>query len=150
MMKDLRRLIPAAAVCLAIAASPTAFAQKDDKKSGKDDDAPRPKLALKAQPMISTSPARVVLLAELTGGANDYQEYYCPSIEWEWGDGTQSGSSVDCQPYEAGKSEIKRRYTVEHVFRAGNHHVSFRLKRNSRVLAVAGVNLQVQAGLSDR
>ena len=71
------------------------------------------------------SPLRVVASsAELIGGANDSEEFYCPTIEWDWGDGTQSESSVDCEPYEAGKSEIKRRFTVSHVFRAGMFKVS--------------------------
>jgi hypothetical protein len=99
--------------------------------------------------MISMSPARVVLTAELTGGANDFEEYYCPTVEWDWGDGTQSESRFDCQPYEAGKSEIKRRYPIEHVFRAGNYRVSFRLKRHDKVVALASVNLQIQPGLRD-
>ena len=67
--------------------------------------------------IVSVSPARVVLTAEIVGGANDFEEFYCPTIEWDWGDGTQSESSSDCAPYEAGKSEIKRRFTVEHLFR---------------------------------
>ena len=54
-----------------------------------------PKLSLKAQPLISISPSRVVLTAELTGGPNDYQDLYCPTVVWEWGDGTESSSTSD-------------------------------------------------------
>ena len=68
------------------------------------------------------------------GGADDFEEYYCPTVEWEWGDGTQSESTTDCEPYEAGKSEIKRRFIVEHVFRAGHYQVSFRLKRRDKAV----------------
>src|SRR5262245_32043443 len=118
-------------------------AQKDDKNI-KDDDAKRPKLTLKASPAISMAPARVVLMAELTGGSNDFEEYYCPTVEWDWGDGTQSESTFDCQPYVAGKSEIKRRFTVEHVFRAGSYHVTFRLKRRDKTLTSSSTNLQVR------
>ena len=60
---------------------------------------------------VGIAPARVVFTAELVGGADDFEEYYCPTIEWEWGDGTTSESNVDCAPYEAGKSAIRRRYT---------------------------------------
>ena len=95
------------------------------------------------------SPARVVLTAELVGGANDFEEYYCPAIEWDWGDGTHSASSTDCAPYEAGKSEIKRRFTVEHVFRAGMFRVMFKLKRREKPVAFATVNIQVRPGLRD-
>jgi hypothetical protein len=120
--------------------------QKNDKDSSSDK---RPRLALKAQPVIAMSPARVVLTAELVGGPNDYEEYYCPAVEWDWGDGTQSESASDCAPYESGKSEIKRRFTVEHVFRAGMYRVTFKLKRRDKVVGLSTVNIQVRPGLRD-
>jgi hypothetical protein len=124
-----------------------AAGQKSDKQPAED--AKRPKLTLKAQPVIAMSPARIVLTAELVGGPNDYQEYYCPTVEWDWGDGTQSEATADCEPYEAGKSEIKRRFTIEHIFRAGMFRVSIRLKRRDKNLALATVNVQVRPGLRD-
>lgn len=145
-----RTLASASAACLlfqaAIGASPAL--QKSD-KSEKDNDARRPKLTLKAQPVIAMSPARIVLTAELTGGPNDFEEYYCPTIEWDWGDGTQSASTNDCAPYEPGKSEIKRRFTKEHVFRAGMFRVGFKLKQRDKAVAFASVNVQVRPGLRD-
>jgi hypothetical protein len=95
------------------------------------------------------SPSRVVLTAELIGGANDLEEFYCPTVEWDWGDGTQSEASSDCEPYEAGKSEIKRRYTVSHVFRAGMFKVSLRLKRRDKAISSATVSIQVRPGIRD-
>src|SRR5687768_13787009 len=77
----------------------------------------KPSLSLKASPSVSFAPARIVVVAELKGGADDHEEFYCPTVEWEWGDGTVSTAEADCNPYEAGKSQIKRRYTVEHHFR---------------------------------
>lgn len=127
----------------AVAAAP----QKNAKETPQD--SKRPRLALKAQPVIAMAPARVVLTAELVGGPNDYEEFYCPTIEWDWGDGTESESTNDCAPYESGKSEIKRRFTVEHVFRAGTYRVSFKLKRRDKVLALTTVNIQVRPGLRD-
>ena len=139
----------ASALALVLCVPLVARAQKDGKdNAGKDGDK-RPKLTLKAQPIISMSPSRVVFTAELVGGANDYQEFYCPTVEWEWGDGTQSSSSSDCEPYQEGKTEIKRRFTVQHLFRAGNYRVNLRLKRNDKVLVSAGANVQVQPGLRD-
>ena len=117
-----------------------------DSKDSKDKDDKRPKLTLKAQPIVSISPSKVTLRAELTGGANDYEEFYCPTVEWDWGDGTQSESTSDCEPYQPGVSEIKRRYTVEHVFRAGAHQIAFRLKRRDKALAMATTTIQVQGG----
>ena len=129
-------------VCLSVAG----LAQKDG-KDVKDDK--RPKITLKAQPVISMSPSKVTLRAELVGGPNDYEEYYCPTIEWDWGDGTQSESTSDCEPYQAGKSEIKRRFSVEHVFRAGYYQVAFRIKRKDKVITQITTTVQVQGGLAD-
>jgi len=134
-------------VVLSATLAAAAGGQKTD-KDAKDSDK-RPQVRLKAQPVIAMAPARVVLTAELVGGANDFEEFYCPSVEWEWGDGTQSESSSDCAPYEPGKSEIKRRYTVEHVFRAGAYRVMFHLKRRDKSVGAASVNIQVRPGQRD-
>lgn len=137
-------LIPAIVALAAVAS-----ARQRDNKDPKDKDDKRPKLTLKAQPIISIAPSRVTLRAELVGGSNDYEEYYCPTIEWDWGDGTQSESRADCDPYQSGKSEIKRRFTVEHVFRAGYYQVAFRLKRRDKAVASATTTVQVQGGAAD-
>jgi hypothetical protein len=137
------------ALALALCVSPVAYAQKDS-KDAKDNDNKRPKITLKAQPIISMAPSKVTLRAELIGGANDYEEFYCPTIEWDWDDGTMSESTSDCEPYQAGKSEIKRRFTVEHVFRAGYYHVAFRLKRRDKAVAAATTTVQVQGGADFR
>ena len=110
----------------------------------------RPKLALRGRPEVAITPARVVFTAELTGGADDFEEYYCPTVEWDWGDDTRSESTVDCQPYEEGKSQIRRRFTVEHTFkRAGVYRVFFRLKRRDRAVATATTNITVRPGARD-
>ena len=94
------------------------------------------------------APARIVVVAEFKGGSDDAEEFYCPTVEWEWGDGTVSTAEADCNPYEAGKSQIKRRYTVEHQFRnAGGFKISLRLKKGTRIAAMANAVVQVRAGL---
>ena len=133
----------------AMMAGASASAQKADKDAKDNPDAKRPKVSLKATPVISMSPARIVLTAEITGGANDFEDFYCPTVQWEWGDGTQSESTNDCAPYEPGKTEIKRRFTVEHVFRAGAYRVMFRLKRHDKAVGFATVSIQVRPGLRD-
>jgi hypothetical protein len=137
-------------VALVAVTTATAIAsvQKTDKPTPKDDDSKKPRVSLKAQPVVALSPARIVLTAELAGGANDFEDFYCATTEWDWGDGTQSESTADCSPYEAGKSEIKRRFTVEHVFRAGQFRVQFRLKRRDKTVGSAGVNIQIRPGLN--
>ena len=89
------------------------------------------------------APVRVTLTADLVGGADDYQDFYCPAIEWDWGDGTQSESSFDCRPYQAGISRIVRHFAVEHLFREGAFHVTFRLMRDEKELASAEATLLV-------
>jgi len=140
-----------ASLLVMAALSTGASAQKTakDGKDQKDSTDPRPKVTLRAQPVIAMAPARVVFTAELTGGANDFEEFYCGAVEWEWGDGTKSESSSDCAPYEPGKSEIKRRFTVEHVFRAGVYRVMFHLKRHDKAVGNATINIQVRPGLRD-
>jgi hypothetical protein len=150
-MNKLRRYswAAAASLLLSVAFAAPVAAQKGDKDPKDNPDSKRPQLRLKAQPVIAMAPARVVLTAEVVGGPNDFEEFYCPTVQWEWGDGTQSESASDCAPYEAGKSEIKRRYTVEHVFRAGVYRVMFHLKRRDKSIAAASVNIQIRPGLRD-
>ena len=105
-------------------------------------------LSLKATPTVSFAPARIVVVAEVKGGADDSDEFYCPTVEWEWGDLTTSTVEADCEPYEAGKSTIKRRYTVEHQFKnPGSFKIILRLKKGTRVIASANSQIQVRAGL---
>jgi hypothetical protein len=109
----------------------------------------KPSLSLKATPAIAFAPARIVIVAEVKGGANDFEDFYCPSVDWDWGDDTNSTADTDCEPYQAGKSEIKRRYTVEHRYRnAGSYKVVLRLKKGDRIIASANTQIQVRAGLT--
>ena len=109
----------------------------------------KPSLSLKASPAVSFAPARIVLVAELKGGDDNSEELYCPTVEWEWGDGTTSTAEADCDPYEAGKSEVKRRFSIEHRFQnAGSFRIVLRLKKSSKVIVAANVNLQVRPGLT--
>jgi hypothetical protein len=144
-MRYPRRAVSALFVvtAVAVASGGTSSAQRggDDRK---------PSLSLKANPPVGFSPLRVRLVVDVKNGANDYQEYYCPAVQWDWGDGTVSENSEDCDPYQAGKSEIRRRYSVEHVFRqAGTYQVFFRLKQRDRVIAAISANVEVRPGVRD-
>lgn len=108
----------------------------------------KPSVSLRATPPMAFSPARVRVTADIRGGADDYEEFYCPTIEWEWGDGTISENTEDCEPYEAGKSTIRRRFSAEHVYRqAGNYRVVFKIKRKDKTVAAANASVQVRPGL---
>lgn len=123
-----------------------ALSAQDDKSK----DVKKASLTLRATPTIVFSPARVVVSAELKGGAEDNAELYCPSLEWEWGDGTRSESNTDCEPFEAGKSTIQRRFTSSHTYNlAGNYRVQLRLKRGNKTVLGGNVSIQVKPGLRD-
>ena len=108
----------------------------------------KPSLSLKATPAVSFAPARIVLLAEVKGGG-ELESFYCPSVEWEWGDGTTSSAETDCAPFEEGKSQIKRRYSVDHQYKnPGQFRVVLRLKKGDKVSAMANTNIQVRPGLT--
>jgi hypothetical protein len=136
-----------AAIVLALAATAiTRAAQKDDHETKSQ----HPKLTLKAQPAYGVAPARIVLSAELVGGSGDVEDYYCPAVRWEWGDDTSSESSADCPPYEEGKTELKRKFTIEHTFkRPGAFKVYFRLKHKDKEVAVTSALVQIQPGAED-
>jgi hypothetical protein len=110
----------------------------------------KPSISLRASPAAGFSPLKVFLSAEIKGGADDFADFYCPTIEWVWGDDTRAESSADCDPYEAGKSEIKRRYSVSRIFpTAGNFKVEFRLKQKDKVVGAGSTTVQVRPGVRD-
>ena len=145
-MTNFRCLVLTGAV-VAILTTAVAAAQKP--APSKDKDQKTPTLKLTARPQLGMSPARIVLTADLTGGRNDAEDYYCPTIEWDWGDGTTSEATSDCSPYEPGKSEIRRRYTTDHVFRSGGYRVSFRIKKRDKLVTSATVMVEIRPGVSD-
>lgn len=131
-------------VCIILLAGGVAVtgAQNEAKK--------KPSINVRASPSTGFSPLRVVLTAELKGGADDHPDYYCPTVEWIWDDDTRTETSADCDPYEPGKSEIKRRYTVSRIFHtAGNARVEFRLKQKDKVVASGGTRLAIRPGIRD-
>ena len=131
----------AALAFAALLAAPAARAQDKPEK------AERPKLTLRSNPMMAFSPALITLTAELKGGDDDFAEYYCASIEWDWDDGTRSEASDDCEPYEAGKSEIKRRYAIQHRYNIhGEYNVRFRLMQRGKVVASVSRKITIRPG----
>jgi len=136
-----RRMLMTLAVAVAVGVAVYAQKPGEDKK---------PSLSLKATPVTGFAPLRVRLTVDVKGGPNDFPDYYCPSVDWEWGDDLHSGNSEDCSPYEAGKSEIKRRYATEHVFRyEGTYRVVLRLKQKDRVVAMTSTTVEVRPGVRD-
>jgi len=137
----LRRVLPAILCASALAISVQAAGP--DKKD-------KPSVSVKVTPIVGFSPARMILTADLKGGADDYEEFYCATVEWDWGDDTRSESKTDCDPYEAGKSEIKRHFTIDHVYQtAGEYRVEFRLKQKNKVVGRGTTDVKVRPGVRD-
>jgi hypothetical protein len=125
--------------CLAVL-STTAASSKDDK----------PSIGLKSAPAMGFAPFRVVLTADVKGGPDDYEQYYCATAEWDMGDGNKAEQAVDCDPYEAGKSQIKRRYVREQTFDTpGEFRVVFKLKQKNKVVGTGTTTIRVRPGLRD-
>jgi hypothetical protein len=142
MTRHTQRTVLLVAACLIMAASTVAFAKKGNDEI-KTEKARRPTVALRVDQTVGMAPMRVRLTADLVGGADDYQPFYCPAVEWDWGDGTESDASFDCQPYQPHISQIVRHFSVEHVFEEGEYGVTFRLKRDEKELASVDVDLLV-------
>jgi hypothetical protein len=104
----------------------------------------KPRFDLRASPPMAFSPARVLLVGELRGG-DDLEEYYCPGIEWEWGDGDRSVQESDCPPFAAGV-ELPRRFTASHAYLSpGRYQVKLTLRRADRSVAVATTPILVHS-----
>ncbi len=114
---------------------------------GQDSEHERPSLSFRATPPVGFTPLRVRFVVELRGGHDDHPDYYCPEVEWEWGDGTRSESARDCEPYVEGVSQIARRYTAEHTYRnSGSFRARFRLRQNDDIVESADIRVQARRG----
>jgi hypothetical protein len=108
----------------------------------------KPRLDLRATPRIAFSPAYVLLTAELVGG-DEVEEFYCPALEWNWGDGGKSVRESDCPPFQAG-AELVRHFSAEHGYRhAGEYQITVTLRRANRSLAMASARVNVRPGVGD-
>lgn len=134
-----------------LAAGPVAQQPADKgNQNDKDKDAKKPTLTIRASPPISFSPATIRVVAMLTGGPDDYEDFYCPTVEWDWGDGTTSENAADCDPFQPGVSKITRRFSVSHVYEtAGRYRVLLRLKRDTKTMVSANTTVQVRPGVRD-
>src|SRR5215468_8035727 len=105
----------------------------------------KPRLNLRASPRVALPPVSVLTFAELVGG-DESEEYHCPRLEWDWGDGTRSERESDCEPYD-GSTPLERRYSARHVYRTpGQYDIRLTLWRASRAIAVGTTAVAVQGG----
>jgi hypothetical protein len=102
----------------------------------------KPQLDLRASPRIAFSPVEILITGQLKGGA-ELEEFYCPGLEWDWGDGTRSAHESDCAPYESGAA-LERFFSARHAYGSpGAYNVRLTLRRADRTVAVASVAVNV-------
>jgi hypothetical protein len=110
----------------------------------------KPTLAVRATPPVGFAPLRVRASADVRDGNDDHPDFYCATVEWDWGDGTISENTQDCDPYEPGKSTIRRRFTADHIYRQqGQFKLVFKLKQKTKQVAAVSTNVQVRGGVGD-
>jgi hypothetical protein len=142
-----RRAVYLTVAVLAAAVAFIAPAAADQRAAG---DVKKPSVTLRATPALGFAPLKVRMVADIQGGPNDYEEFYCAAVEWDWADGTTSESSEDCDPYQAGKSTIQRRFSAEHTFRQGGQYdVTFRLKQKKKVVGFGRTIVRVRTGIDE-
>lgn len=110
--------------------------------AGGTDHPQKPHLDLRASPRVAFSPAEVFLVGELKGG-QDIEEFYCPGLVWDWGDGSRSAHESDCSPYQDG-TRLERFFSARHAYRApGAYAARLFLIRAGRTLTMAMVPIRV-------
>ena len=135
MINRRRRFVLGCGVALALAVAPAvARRSRTTPKDAEGRTTSGRKLVAARAADRSASPRRAsCCTAELVGRRRRLRGVLLPDGRMGVGRRHESESTVDCEPYEAGKSEIKRRFTVEHIFRrAGSYQVYFRLKRSDK------------------
>lgn len=127
--------IPIVALLLIAVFAPTGLAQD---ATGP----PRPRLAVRAAPSMAFPPVEVRVTAQIVGG-RDLEDFHCPQVEWNWGDGDRSVREADCEPYQPG-AEIERHFTARHVYRReGVYDVKVSILRATRPIARASARVNV-------
>jgi hypothetical protein len=105
----------------------------------------RPSLSLRVRPEFNSGRGLVRASLEIRGGSDNYEEFYCPALEWEWGDDTFSEAKRDCAPYETEKSSIERWFRAQHTYhRSGIFKVTLRLKKRDQTVGLASANVQIR------
>jgi hypothetical protein len=118
--------------------------------SKKSTDPTKVDLSLRVNPAMAFAPARITLMAQLKGGTADNADLYCPTVEWDWGDGTISQSSADCEPFQPNKSEIQRSYSTQHVYKTGGEYtVKLSLKKAEKIVAAATASLNISRAIDE-
>ena len=85
---------------------------------------------------------RVGVRARLEGDPDDPETYYCLDEVWDWGDGTESVSEPDCDPFEEG-TELKTSFTDTHHFGPGRWVIVLALMNDDDVVLMGRLVIRI-------
>ena len=84
-------------------------------------------LILKASTTEGIAPLTVNVWAELIGGPDNNERFYCARQEFDWGDGQRTVAQPGCLPYSPDVT-IMRRYEIDYTYtEPGTYRVRFTL-----------------------
>jgi hypothetical protein len=107
----------------------------------------RPKVELRASPRMAFGPVSVLVVAQLQGG-DEHEDFYCPDLEWDFGDGSRSSRQADCEPFAQGMT-LERHFMARHAYvRPGEYDVKVTFRRATRTLAVSSARVTVHSGIA--
>ena len=130
----MRRVLPVVPLVLVALGTPAASADRGGTRSPHLDD--------RATPRSAFPPAVVFVTGQLVGG-DDLEEFYCPALEWDWGDGGRSTQESDCPPFDA-ETRMARRFSARHSYHEpGYFEIRLTLKRGERRIAAGVVAIGV-------
>ena len=102
----------------------------------------RPHLELRVTPPAAFSPATVLVVARLVGG-QDLEDFYCPALEWDFGDGSRSTREGDCPPFDD-DTKMARLFSLRYRYSgAGEYQIRLTLRRAGRTVVSASVPVKV-------
>jgi hypothetical protein len=108
----------------------------------------KPKLELRLAPSMAIAPVEVTVFIDLRGG-DDLEEFYCPEIDVDWGDGSRSVQESDCAPFGPG-AVVTRHFSVSHPYRQGGlYRVRVRLRRAGKTIASEEQAVSIRAGIGE-
>lgn len=130
----MRRLLPVVPLVLVALGAPATAADRSGASS--------PHLDVRATPRSAFPPAMVLVTGQLVGG-DDLEEFYCPALEWDWGDGGRSVQESDCPPFDV-DTRMARRFSSRHAFHEpGYYEIRLTLRRGDRRIAAGVVAVSV-------
>lgn len=142
----MRRRLGLVAFVTVVLAAPGASVARDTRVV--KDSSGRPHLELRVTPPAAFSPATVLVVARLVGG-EDAEDFYCPALEWDFGDGSRSTREGDCPPFDD-DTQMARLFSLRYRYQAaGEYQIRLTLRRAGRTVVSASAPIKVIGRGSD-